>query len=65
VRLVIIGTVVIIVPFFTLLLFKALALPTLVFNLVVFISTADDVAQLSVVPVSSSTAFLRWSETAC
>jgi hypothetical protein len=65
VRLVIVGTIVIIVPFFTLLLFEALMLLTPVFNLAVCISATDDVAQISVVPVSSSTMFLRWSETAC
>jgi predicted anti-sigma-YlaC factor YlaD len=50
VRLVIIGTVVVIVPFF---------------NSAVFISTADDVTQISVIPVPSSIAFLRWSEDTC
>jgi hypothetical protein len=65
VRLVIIGTIVVIVPFFTLLLFKALTLLTPVFNPTVCISTVDDVAQISVIPVLSSNMLLWWSETAC
>jgi hypothetical protein len=65
VRLVIIGTIVVIVPFFALLLFKTLVLLTLVFDLVACISAVDDVAQISVIPVSPSATFLRWSETAC
>jgi hypothetical protein len=65
VRLVIIGTVVVIVPFFTLLLFKALTLLMPVFNPVACISVVDDVAKILTIPVSSSIAFLRWTETAC
>jgi hypothetical protein len=65
VRLVLIGTVVVIVPFFMLLLFKALTFLAPVFNLVACISTADAIAQISVIPVSSSAMFLWWSETAC
>jgi hypothetical protein len=65
VRLVVIGTVVVIAPFFMLPLFKALTLLTLVFNPVVCISIVDDVMQISVVSVSSSVALLRWSEIAC
>jgi hypothetical protein len=64
VRLIIIGTVVVIVPFFTLLLFKALVLLAPVFNLVVCISTMDDVEKISGIQVSSSATFLWWSETA-
>jgi hypothetical protein len=64
-RLVIIGIVVVIVPFFMLLLFKALVLLIPIFNPVACISAVDDVAQISVIPVLSSTAFLQWSETAC
>jgi hypothetical protein len=64
VRLVIIGTIVVIVPFFTLLLFKALAFLTPVFDPVTCITAADDVAQISVIPVSSLAAFLQWSKTA-
>jgi hypothetical protein len=58
VRLVIIGTIVVIVPFFTLLLFKALAFLTPVFDPVTCITAADDVAQISVILVSSLAAFL-------
>jgi hypothetical protein len=65
VRLVIIGTIVVIVPFFMLLLFKALTLLMPIFNLVVHISTANDVMQISVLPVSSSAMFLRWGDTSC
>jgi hypothetical protein len=64
-RLVVIRTVVVIVPFFTLLQFKALTLLALVFNPVTCISVVDDVTQISVIPVSSSDAFLQWSEIAC
>jgi hypothetical protein len=52
-RLIIKGIVVVIVPFFMLLLFKALGLLTLVFNPTACISTVDDIA------------LLQWSETAC
>jgi hypothetical protein len=44
VRLVVIGTIVIIVPFFMLLLVNALKLLMLVFNPVTCISTTDDIA---------------------
>jgi hypothetical protein len=64
VRLVIIGTIVVIIPLFMSLLFKALALLTPVFDPVVCIFVADDIAQVSVIPVSPSATFLRWSETA-
>jgi hypothetical protein len=64
VRLIIIGTIVVIVPFFMLLLFKALVLLAPVFNPTACIFATDDVAQISVIPVSSSAAFLQWSETA-
>jgi hypothetical protein len=64
VRLIVIGVVVVIVHFFTLLLFKVLALLMPVFNSAACISVADDVTQISVIPVLSSAVFLRWSETA-
>jgi hypothetical protein len=48
VRLVVIGTIIVIVPFFMLLLSKALA----------GISAVDDIVQILVIPVSSSTVFL-------
>jgi hypothetical protein len=65
VRLVVIGIIVIIVPLFTLLLFEALALLTPVFYLATCISAMDDVVQISVISISSSAAFLQWSETTC
>jgi hypothetical protein len=58
VRLVIIGTIVVIVPFFAPLLFKTLTLPMPDFDLATCISTMDDVGQISVIPVSPSAAFL-------
>jgi hypothetical protein len=65
VRLVVIGTIVVIVTFFMLLLFETLVLLMPIFDPVTCISATDDVAQISVIPVSSSTVFLLWSETAC
>jgi hypothetical protein len=64
VRLIIIGTIVVIVPFFMLLPFKALVLLAPVFNPTACIFATDDVTQISIIPVSSSAAFLQWSETA-
>jgi hypothetical protein len=64
VRLVVIGTKKIIVPLFTLLLFKALTLLTPVFDLATSIFATDDVTQVSVIPISPLAAFLRLSETA-
>jgi hypothetical protein len=58
VRLVIIGTVVVIVPFFMLLLFKALTLLTLDFNPAACITATDDIAQISVIPILPSVVFL-------
>jgi hypothetical protein len=57
-RLVIIGTTVIIVPFFTLLLFEVLTLLTPVFNPATCISVVDDITQISVIPVSFLATFL-------
>jgi hypothetical protein len=65
VRLVIIGIIVVIVPFFTLLLFKALAHLAPIFNPVACISAVNDITQISVTPVVSSASFLRWSKTVC
>jgi hypothetical protein len=65
VRLVTIGTIVIIIPFFVLHLFMALALLMEVFDLATYLSTATDVTQISVILVLSSATFLRWSEVAC
>jgi hypothetical protein len=64
VRLVIIGTIVVIVPLFTSLLFKVLTLLTLVFDPAACIFAVDDIVQVSAIPVSPSATFLRWSETA-
>jgi hypothetical protein len=58
VRLVIIGTIVIIVPLFTPLMFKALTLLTPVFDLAACISAVDDIVQISVIPISPSAVFL-------
>jgi hypothetical protein len=58
VRSIIIGIVVVIVPFFMLLLFKALALLVPIFNMAACISAVDEVTQISVIPVSSSAVFL-------
>jgi hypothetical protein len=63
VGLIIIGTIVIIVPLFTSLLFKVLTLLTLVFDLPTCTIAVDDVAQILVILVMPSAAFLRWSET--
>jgi hypothetical protein len=63
-RLVIIGITVVIVPPFTSLQFKSLALLTQVFDLVMCIFAADDVAQVLVIPVTHSVVFLRCKETA-
>jgi hypothetical protein len=65
VRLVIIGSIVIIVPFFALLLFKMLMLMTLILDPAMCISAAEDVTQISIILVSPSATFLQWSETAC
>jgi hypothetical protein len=65
VSLVIMGTIVVIVLFFTLLLFEVPVLLTPVFNPVACNSAVDDVEQISIISVLSSVAFLRWSETAC
>jgi hypothetical protein len=64
VRLVVIGTIVIIVPLFRSLLFKGLMLLKPVFDPAACIFAADDVTQISIILVSPSAAFLRWSETA-
>jgi hypothetical protein len=64
VRLVIIGTIVVIVPFFAPLQFKMITLLTPVFDPAACISTADDVMQISIILVLPSTAFLQCSETA-
>jgi hypothetical protein len=65
VRLVIIGTILVIVLIYTLLLFNALMLLMPVFDPVSCIIATDEIVKILVIPVSSSAAFLRWSETDC
>jgi hypothetical protein len=60
VRLVVEGTIIVIVPLITSFLLNTLTLLTPV----VCISVVDDVAQISVIPILLSAVFLRWSETA-
>jgi uncharacterized metal-binding protein len=62
VRLVIVGTIVIIVPVIMLFLFNALSLSTLIFNPATCISAMDDVAQVIVVSPMPSAALLQWSD---
>jgi hypothetical protein len=64
VRLVIIGTIVVIVPFFALLLLKMFALLAPVFNPAVCISVVDDVMQITIILIPHSAAFLQWGDTA-
>jgi hypothetical protein len=64
VRLVVEGTIIVIVPLITSFLLNTLMLLTPVVNPVVCISVVDDVAQISVIPILLSAVFLRWSETA-
>jgi hypothetical protein len=64
VRLVVEGTIIVIVPLITSFLLNTLTLLTPVVNPVVCISVVDDVAQISVIPILLSAVFLRWSETA-
>jgi hypothetical protein len=59
VRLVIIGTIVVIVPLLTSLLFKALTLLTLDFDPAACIFGADNVSQVLIILVSPSVAFHR------
>jgi hypothetical protein len=58
VRLVTIGTIVVIVPFFALLLLKTLMLLMLIFDPATCISVVDDIMQISVIPVSPSAVLL-------
>jgi hypothetical protein len=63
VRLVIEGTIIVIVPLITSFLLNALTLLAPVVNPIVCISTTDDVAQISVIPILPSAVFLQLSET--
>jgi hypothetical protein len=62
VRLVIEGAIIIIVPFIASFLLNTLSPLAPTFYPAACISAADDVAQISVVPITPSTALLRWSE---
>jgi hypothetical protein len=62
VRLVIVGTIIIIVPLITLFLLRVLLLLVLVFDLTVCISAMDDVTQVTVVPTMPLAALLWWSD---
>jgi hypothetical protein len=63
VRLVIEGTIIIIVPLITSFLLDALKLLVLVVNPVVCIYVTDDIAHVSVIPITPSVTLLQWSET--
>jgi hypothetical protein len=58
VRLVIEGTIIVIVSLITSFLVNALMLLALVVNPIVCISAADDVAEISVIPIPPLAAFL-------
>jgi hypothetical protein len=62
-RLVIEGTIIIIVPLVTSFLLDALTLLVLVVNPVVCIYVTDDIAHVSVIPITPSVTLLQWSET--
>jgi hypothetical protein len=62
VRLVIEGAIIVIVPLITSFLLNTLMLLVPVVNSITCISVADEVAQISVIPIPPSAAFLRWSE---
>jgi hypothetical protein len=64
VRLVVEGTIIIIVPLVVSFPFDAVSFLEPNFDLSACISIVDDVVQVSIIPVSSVTTFLRWSETA-
>jgi hypothetical protein len=61
VRLVIVGAIIVIVPFIALLLLITLSISAPVFNLAACISVADDITQVAVLPAMPSTMLLRWS----
>jgi hypothetical protein len=63
VRLVIEGTIIVIVPLITLFLLNMFMLLAPIVNPVVCIITMDDVTQISVIPILPSVMFLQWSET--
>jgi hypothetical protein len=63
VRLVVEGTILVIVPLLTSFLLNALTLLASVVNPVVCISVMDDIAQVTVMSILPMAALLRWSET--
>jgi hypothetical protein len=64
VRLVAIGTIVVIVPFFALLLLKTLMLLMLIFDPATCISVVDDIVQVAVVSATPLDPLLWWSDAA-
>jgi hypothetical protein len=64
IRLVVEGIIIVIVPLITSFLLNALMLLAPVVNPVISISAADDIAQVSIIPIPPSAMLLRWSETA-
>jgi hypothetical protein len=60
-RLVVVGTIVIIVPLIAMFLFYALSFSTLVFNPVACISVTDDIMQVVVVLTMPSATLLLWT----
>jgi hypothetical protein len=62
VRLVIERTIIVIVPLITSFLLNVLMLLVPAVNSIACISAADEVAQISIIPIPPSAAFLRWSE---
>jgi hypothetical protein len=62
VRLVIVGTIIIIVPLIALFLFHALLLSVPIFDPIACISVVDDITQVTVVPTMPSAVFLWWSD---
>jgi hypothetical protein len=63
VRLVIEGTIIVIVPLITSFLLNMFMLLAPIVNPVVCIITMDDVTQILVIPILPSVMFLQWSET--
>jgi hypothetical protein len=64
VRLIVVGDIIVIVPFVVLLLLSALSISASAFNLVACISIADDVMQVTIMFVMPSGALLWWSDVA-
>jgi hypothetical protein len=62
VRLIVVRTIVVIVPFIASLMFNAVSLLVQVFNMVARISVVDKVTQVPVVPISFLATLLRRSD---